>query len=100
MFRISLPFATPVPAEEELARTLELVKTARQEWPDILLSQDTFKIPVAEQALKAGVNMINDVSGTPDSEMFRLVKEFGAQIVITHNNPDPKICTRCWITKI
>ncbi|MBR2865443.1 MAG: dihydropteroate synthase [Elusimicrobiaceae bacterium] len=83
------PFATPVTAEEELARTLDLVKTARQEWPEIVLSQDTFKLPVAQEALKAGVNMINDVSGTPDPEMFRLVKDFGAQIVITHNNPDP-----------
>ncbi len=79
------PFATPVSAEEEIARTLELVKSARQMWPDILLSQDTYKIPVALESLKAGANMINDISGTPDPEMFKLVKDFGAHIVITHN---------------
>ena len=79
------PFAAPVEAEEEIARTLELVKTARQTWPEIILSQDTYKIPVALEALKAGANMINDVSGTPDPEMFKLVKDFNAQIVITHN---------------
>ena len=79
------PFATPVPAEEEIARTLQLLKTARQMWPDITLSQDTYKIPVALQALQAGANMINDISGTPDPEMFKLVKDFNGQIVITHN---------------
>ena len=79
------PFATPVPAEEEIARTLELVKAARKTWPQITLSQDTYKIPVALEALKAGANMINDVSGTPDPEMFKLVKDFNAHIVITHN---------------
>ncbi len=79
------PFATPVDAAEEIDRTLELVKTTRQTWPQVTLSQDTYKIPVALEAFKAGVNMINDVSGTPDPEMFKLVKDFNGQIVITHN---------------
>lgn len=84
------PFATPVAAEEEIARTLALVKAARQTWPEITLSQDTYKIPVALEALKAGANMINDVSGTPDTEMFKLVKDFNAQIVITHSRGNPQ----------
>ncbi len=82
------PGFTPISAEEELARTLELIKQARAKWPQALISQDTFKIPVALEGLKAGVNMINDVSGTPDPEMFKLVKDFNGQIVITHNRPE------------
>jgi len=84
------PGATPVSAEEELARTLELIKQARARWPQALISQDTFKIPVALEGLKNGVNIINDVSGTPDPEMFKLVKDFGAQLVITHARGTPQ----------
>ncbi len=87
------PFATPVPAEEEIARTLELVKAAHKEWPHLTLSQDTYKIPVAVEALKAGASLINDVSGTPDTEMFKVVKDFQAQIVITHSRGTPQTMT-------
>ncbi len=84
------PGATPVSAEEELARTLELLKQARTRWPKVLISQDTFKIPVALEGLKAGVNIINDVSGTPDTDMFKLVKDFKASIVIMHSRGTPQ----------
>jgi len=84
------PGATPVCAEEELARTLPLIKQVRARWPQLPISQDTFKIPVALEGLKNGVNIINDVSGTPDPEMFKLVKDFNAQIVIMHSRGTPQ----------
>lgn len=84
------PGATPVPAEEELARTLPLIKQVHARWPQCPLSQDTYKISVALQGLKNGVTIINDVSGTPDPEMFKLVKDFGAQLVITHSRGTPQ----------
>ena len=84
------PGATPVSAEEELARTLDLIKQVRARWPQLPLSQDTFKIPVALEGLKNGVHIINDVSGTPDPEMFKLVKDFNAQIVIMHSRGTPQ----------
>ncbi len=84
------PGAAPVSAQEELARTLELIQQARKRWPQAVISQDTFKIPVALEGLKAGVNLINDVSDTPDPDMFKLVKDFNAQIVITHSRGTPQ----------
>ncbi|MBR3632095.1 MAG: dihydropteroate synthase [Elusimicrobiaceae bacterium] len=84
------PGATPVSAEEELARTLELIQQAHARWPKAVISQDTFKIPVALEGLKNGVQIINDVSGTPDPEMFKLVKDFRAQIVIMHTRGTPQ----------
>jgi len=84
------PGATPVPAEEELARVLPLIKAAHQKWPKIPLSLDTVKIPVALSGLQNGVSIINDVSGTPDEEMFQIVKKFNAQIVITHSRGNPQ----------
>lgn len=84
------PNATPVPAEEELRRVLPLIQAVRQKWPKIPVSLDTVKIPVALEGLKAGAAIINDVSGTPDPEMFRLVRDFKAQIVIMHTRGTPQ----------
>ena len=61
------PSAEPVPEEEEKARVLPLIAAVRREWPKIPVSLDTVKIPVALEGLKAGDNIINDVSGTPQT---------------------------------
>lgn len=84
------PFAEPVSEEEEKARVLPLIAQARQLWPKIPVSLDTVKIPVAMEGLKAGAAIINDVSGTPDTEMFKLVKDFNAQLVIMHTRGTPQ----------
>ncbi len=84
------PGATPVSAEEELARVLPLIKAAHAKWPHIPLSLDTVKIPVAAAGLQHGVQMINNVSGTPDPELFALVKKYNAQIVLTHSRGTPQ----------
>ena len=46
------PGATPVPAEEELARVLPLIQQVRARWKQIPISLDTYKISVAEEGLK------------------------------------------------
>lgn len=84
------PFAEPVSEEEEKARVLPLIAEIRKMWPKIPVSLDTVKIPVALEGLKAGACIINDVSGTPDKEMFKLVKDFNAQIVIMHTRGTPQ----------
>ncbi len=84
------PSAQPVSTEEELSRVIPLIKEIRKTWPKAPVSLDTVKIPVALAGLKAGVNIINDVSGTPDKEMFKLVKDFNAQIVVMHTRGTPQ----------
>ncbi len=84
------PFAQPVSEEEEKARVLPLIIEIRKLWPKVPVSLDTVKIPVALEGLKAGASIINDVSGTPDKEMFKLVKDFNAQIVIMHMRGTPQ----------
>lgn len=84
------PYATPVSAEEEISRVIGLIQAVHKKWPKVPLSLDTVKIPVALEGLKNGVSIINDVSGTPDSEMFKIVKDFNAQIVITHTRGTPQ----------
>lgn len=84
------PGATPVSAQEELARVLPLIEAAHAKWPKVPLSLDTVKIPVAAEGLAHGVSIINDVSGTPDPEMFSLVQKHSAQIVLTHSRGNPQ----------
>lgn len=84
------PNATPVSEEEELARVLPLIKEAHKRWPEAVLSLDTFKPAVALEGLQAGVRIINDVSGTPQDDIFQLVKRFDAQIVIMHTRGTPQ----------
>ncbi len=84
------PGASPVSDEEELDRVLPVIASAKKNWPKIPLSLDTVKLPVAEQGLKQGVCIINDVSGTPDTEMFKLVKDFKAKIVLMHTRGTPQ----------
>src|SRR5690348_6425139 len=54
--------AVPVDAEEERRRVLPVVRAMRERFPECYLSVDTVKSDVAEAALAAGADIINDVS--------------------------------------
>jgi len=84
------PGASPVSAEEELSRVLPLIKAVHKKWPKIPLSLDTTKTVVALEGLRNGVSIINDVSGATGKEMFQLVKDFNAQIVVMHARGNPQ----------
>ena len=49
-----------VHTSEELKRVVPVIESIRSKFPDTLISIDTMKSPVAEQAVKAGANIIND----------------------------------------
>jgi len=57
------PKATPLGAEEEMARLLPVLLALRRARPEVLLSVDTYHAATAEAALAAGADVINDVSG-------------------------------------
>jgi dihydropteroate synthase len=57
------PGGSPVGEGEELARVLPAVRAVRARWPDIPISIDTFKPRVAEAAVHAGADIVNDVWG-------------------------------------
>ncbi len=59
--------------------------------PDAVLSIDTTKARVAEEALKSGALIVNDISGgTFEPEIFNVVKEFNAAIILMHIKGKPK----------
>lgn len=78
------PGCKPVSALEELSRVLPVVEAVR-EATDAPISVDTFYPEVADAVLRAGADMINDVSGLADAELARVAAEYGAAMCIMHN---------------
>ncbi len=84
------PGSLPVDEATERTRVIPLIKALHQRWPHLPLSLDTTKITVAEEGLENGVQIINDVSGQPNAELFQLIKKFNAKLVLMHTRGTPK----------
>ena len=79
------PGSSYVEIEEEIQRVVPVIKAIRQE-SDVLISVDTWKSQVAEEALKAGAHIVNDITGLMgDEKMAEVVAKAGAQVVIMFN---------------
>ncbi len=82
------PNHTPVSEEEEIRRVVPIIKAIRERY-DIPLSIDTYKGKVAKEAIKAGVNLINDVWGLKkDPYMAVVAGEYDIPCCIMHNRED------------
>ena len=79
------PGSSYVEIEEEIQRVVPVIQAIRQE-SDVLISVDTWKSQVAEAALRAGANIVNDITGLMgDEKMAEVVARAGAQVVIMFN---------------
>ena len=84
------PGSEPVAAEEELARVLPVIRRLVDEVPGVVISVDTRKAQVAAAALWEGASIVNDVSGGRDPQMFDVVRQADAALVLMHMKGDPK----------
>ncbi len=78
------PGFKPVPPKIEWKRLEPVLKDIRKNI-NIPISIDTFYPQVAENCLRYGIDIINDISGCSDVRMFGLAKKFGCGIIINHN---------------
>ncbi|WP_025783725.1 dihydropteroate synthase [Sporosarcina sp. D27] len=79
------PGHTPVSLEEELERTIPVVEVLAKEL-DCAISIDTYKATVAEEAMKAGAHIINDVWGAKrEPRIAEVANQYGAPIILMHN---------------
>ncbi len=84
------PGATPVPADEELARVLPVISALAGRLP-VPISIDTYKADVARKALEAGAVIVNDVSGLQfEPALGQVVADAGAAIVLMHIRGRPR----------
>ena len=84
------PGADPLSADEEIARVLPVLEGLRGKLR-IPISLDTQKAEVAEAGLRAGAEIVNDVSGLrADPELAEIAKRTGAALVLMHMRGVPK----------
>ncbi len=84
------PFSESVSAEEELRRVIPAIKAIRQ-ITQVPISIDTTKAMVAEKALEAGADIINDISALRfDPRMVAVAKQCNAPIILMHMQGTPR----------
>ena len=85
------PGSDPVDAETEKKRVVPVISEIKKQFPKAVISIDTVKSSVAEAAVNAGAEIINDVSGlTFDPEMASVCAGAGKPVVIGHIKGSPK----------
>jgi dihydropteroate synthase len=88
------PGHAPVAANEERRRVVPIIAALRAALPDVPLSIDTTKAAVAESALAAGADLVNDVWGVGDDPaLARLAADHGVPLVVMHNRAEPRYTT-------
>ncbi len=83
------PGARPVDAGDELGRLLPVIRGIARLGFDLPISVDTAKPEVADAALAAGADMINDVSGA-DEPMLEVAARHGAPVIAMHMQGEPR----------
>lgn len=79
------PHSRIISAEEECARILPVIKALKEEI-DVPISVDTWKAAVAREALNAGADVINDITGLlGDEKMANVIKAANASVILMAN---------------
>ncbi len=89
------PGAEEISIDEELKRTIPAVKLIAKNFPESLISVDTFRSSVAKEAVDAGAIMVNDISGGAlDEKMFSTVASLNVPYVLMHIRGTPQTMTK------
>lgn len=84
------PGASTVSEKDELERVVPIIKEIRANFPEIIISIDTYKASVAEAALLSGANWINDVWGfKADPDIKQIAAKYQAPSILMHNRSTP-----------
>ena len=84
------PGSQPVGMEEEIERVLPVIEAITREFPDAILSIDTYKAKVAEAAFQAGAHILNDVWALrADPALASVAAAFHVPVILMHNRSNP-----------
>ncbi len=87
----SRPGAQHISTEEEIDRVIPSIKAIKSTFPDTIVSIDTFRSEVANAAILAGADMINDISGgISDPDIFNIAANHKAPVCIMHMRGTPQ----------
>jgi dihydropteroate synthase len=86
----SRPGADEVTVDEELKRVISVITSIKKEFPEVLLSIDTFRSDVAKEAVENGTDVVNDISGGQlDKEMIPTVGRLNVPYICMHMRGNP-----------
>jgi dihydropteroate synthase len=84
------PGSQPVNAEDERERVVPVIEAISKEFPDRLISIDTYKARVAEAAIKAGAHILNDIWALrADPQLASVAAANGVPVILMHNRSNP-----------
>jgi len=87
----SKPSAEFVSEEEELQRLIPAIKEIVKEFPDVIISVDTFRSKVAQASIENGASIINDISaGNLDTKMLETVAKLQVPYIMMHMKGTPQ----------
>lgn len=91
----SRPGAATVPEDEEMRRVLPAIERVLKNFPDAILSVDTWRASVAQQAVDAGAAIVNDISaGRFDARLYEAVADLGCPYILMHLQGTPDTMQR------
>ena len=86
----SRPGAADISVEEEMNRVLDAIKLVMNEFPQAIISIDTFRSVVAQAAIEEGAIIVNDISaGELDNQMFDIIEKYRIPYIIMHMRGTP-----------
>ncbi len=89
------PGSQAVSAEEELRRVLPVIHSLRRKLPRVPISIDTTKSEVARQALEAGANIVNDISGLRfEPRLAQVAQQYRVPLILMHTRGRPETMQR------
>lgn len=87
----SRPGADDVSEDEELSRVIPVIEIILKDFPETLISVDTFRSEVAKKSIEDGAALINDISaGKGDDKMLSTIGQLGVPYIMMHMKGNPK----------
>ncbi len=85
------PGSEPPSIETEWERIADVLPNLRKNFPDVVISVDTFRSEIAHRAIEHGAQMVNDISGgTLDPQILKVVAKYQVPYVVSHLKGAPK----------
>lgn len=86
----SRPGSAEISEEQEWLRLHQPLKAIRNEFPDVIISIDTYRSSIARKCIELGADMINDISGgDKDADMFQTISSLNIPYILMHKKGDP-----------
>ncbi len=84
------PGSETVDADEEIKRVVPVIQAITKNFPEAVISIDTYKSKVAEEAIKSGAHIVNDVWALrADPTLAVVTKHYKVPVILMHNRSNP-----------